>query len=248
MKAFILAAGLGTRLKPITNKLPKALVKLNGIPLLEIVIKKLIKYGFNEIIINVHHFANQIIEFLQLNNYFNTTIIISDERDLLLDTGGALKKASCLFNDNLPFLIHNVDVLSNINLRELFEYHTTQNSAVTIAVQKRISTRYFLFDHEKNLCGWKNVKSGETKIVRKPSGDLSEYAFSGIHIVNPSVFKNFPAKDVFSIIDFYLALASKNKITYYEHNENFFFDLGTIESLIKAEEFLTKSNFLEEII
>lgn len=248
MKAFILAAGLGTRLKPLTDFKPKALIELNGIPLIEIIIKRLIKYDFKEIIINVHHYADQIIKFLEKNNYFNIEIKISDERELLLDTGGGLKKASWFFDDNQPFLIHNVDIISNINLKEFYEYHKSQNSVITIAVQKRNSSRYFLFDSENYLCGWENIKTGEVKIVRNPSGPISKYAFSGIHTVTPIVFKNFPDKDVFSIIDFYLALASKYKISFYEHNNNFFFDLGKKENLIEAEKFITKTNFIKELI
>lgn len=245
MKAFILAAGLGTRLKPLTDIKPKALIELNGIPLLEIIIKRLIKFGFNEIIINVHHLAEQIIDFIEKKN-FNAEIHISDERDLLLDTGGGLKKASYFFDDGLPFLIHNVDILSDIDLKDFYEYHKKQNSIATIAVQKRNSSRYFLFDNDNNLCGWKNSKTSETKIIRASSDQFNEYAFSGIHIVNPDIFKYFPSTDVFSIIDFYLAVAVEKRITFYDHSKNFFFDLGKKENLQKAEIFLSTSNFLKE--
>ncbi len=246
MKAFILAAGLGTRLRPLTDSTPKALIKLNGIPLLEFIIKRLIKFGFNEIIINVHHLAEQIIDFLGKNK-FDADIFISDERNLLLDTGGGLKKASFFFDDGFPFLIHNVDIISDINLTDFYEYHKKQNSIATIAVQKRNSSRYFLFDNENNLCGWKNSKTSETKIIRTSSSPFTEYAFSGIHAVNPDIFKYFPSDDVFSIIDFYLAVAIEKRITFYDHSRNFFFDLGKKENIKLAEKFLSSSNFLKEL-
>ncbi|MEG8990749.1 nucleotidyltransferase family protein [Ignavibacteria bacterium 4148-Me] len=246
MKAFILAAGLGTRLRPLTDSTPKALIKINGIPLLEIIIKRLIKFGFNKITINVHHLAEQIIDFIEKNK-FDADIFISDERNLLLDTGGGLKKASSFFDDGFPFLIHNVDVLSDINLIDFYEYHKNQDAIATIAVQKRNSSRYFLFDNENNLCGWKNSKTSETKIVRASSTPLNEYAFSGIHIVNPDIFNHFPRDDVFSIIDFYLAVAVEKRITFYDHSKNFFFDLGKKENLQQAEIFLSSSNFLKEL-
>ncbi|MCX7798598.1 MAG: nucleotidyltransferase family protein [Melioribacter sp.] len=247
MKAFILAAGLGTRLKPLTDYKPKALIELNGIPLLEITIKKLLKFGFNDIIINLHHYAEQIINFLERKNFFNAKIEFSYEKDLLLDTGGGLKKASYFFDDKKPFLIHNVDVLTNINLLDLYEYHENKNAIATLAVQKRNSSRYFLFDEDNNLCGWKNCKTGKIILVRKPLGKILEYAFSGIHIVSPKIFKYFPEKDVFSIVDFYLTVASKERITYYEHSNSIFFDLGKKENLTLAEKFLITSNDFEEL-
>ncbi|MEJ5351120.1 MAG: nucleotidyltransferase family protein [Melioribacteraceae bacterium] len=247
MKAFILAAGLGTRLRPLTNAKPKALIELNGIPLLEIIIKRLIKFGFDKIIINVHHLAEQIIDFIEKKK-FEAEIHISDERDLLLDTGGGLKKASYFFDEDIPFLIHNVDILSDIDLKDFYEYHKKQNAIATIAVQKRKSSRYFLFDNESNLCGWKNSKTSEVKIIRSTSSQLKEFAFSGIHVVNPDIFKYFPSNDVFSIIDFYLAVAVEKRITFYDHSNNFFFDLGKKENLQQAEVFLLSSNFLEELI
>lgn len=246
MNAFILAAGLGTRLKPLTDTKPKALIELNGIPLLEIIIRRLIKFGFVKIVINVHHFAEQIIDFIEKRK-FNAEIHISDERDLLLDTGGGLKKASHFFNGNSPFLIHNVDIITDIDLKNFYEYHKKQKAIATIAVQKRNSSRYFLFDEKKNLCGWKNVKTDEIKIVDNLPKNVLEYAFSGIHVVEPEIFKYFPEDDVFSIIDFYLALASKERITFYEHSNNIFFDLGKKENLIKAEIFLKTSNFFKEL-
>ena len=160
MRAFILAAGLGTRLKPLTNSVPKALVKINDKTLLEILIDKLILSGFNKIIINVHHFANQVIDFINQNN-FSAEIVISDESDKLLDTGGGLKKAAWFFDDGKPFLVHNVDILSNIDLKKMYNFHLQNNTLAALAIRKRKSTRYLLFTDDNNLCGWMNEKTGE---------------------------------------------------------------------------------------
>lgn len=243
MKAFILAAGLGTRLKPLTDIKPKALIEINGITLLELVINRLVKYSFNQIIINVHHHAEQIIKFLKQKNYFGIDIAISDERNLLLDTGGGLKKVFYFFNDNQPFLIHNVDILSDIDLSKFYQYHQKQNSIVTLAVQKRKSSRYFLFDDDNNLCGWENVKTSERKIVRQPIGKLSQFAFSGIHIANKEIFDYMPSEDVFSIIDFYLSVASDKRISFFDHTDSFLIDLGKKENLSEAEKILANTNY-----
>ena len=144
MKAMIFAAGLGTRLKPLTNDKPKALVTVNGTTLLELTINKLIQHGFNEIIINIHYFGNQIIDFLKSKNNFNISITISDESELLLDTGGGLKKTAYFFNDNKPFLVHNVDIVSEINLTELYAQHLQSDAIATLAVKNRKSSRYFI--------------------------------------------------------------------------------------------------------
>jgi NDP-sugar pyrophosphorylase family protein len=236
MKAFILAAGLGTRLKPLTDNKPKALVEINGTPLIELIINRLIRFGFNQIIVNVHHFADDIIKFLNEKNNFGIEIVISNEKDLLLDTGGGLKKTAWFFDDEKPFLVHNVDILSNIDLSVLYSSQNSLNSMITIAVQTRNSSRYFLFDEEKSLCGWRNEKSDETKITRDPIGKLTPFAFSGIHVIDPEVFNLMPDQKVFSIVDFYLALASKHRITYFDHSGSIFLDLGKKENLIRAEE------------
>ncbi|MBI1936714.1 MAG: nucleotidyltransferase family protein [Ignavibacteriales bacterium] len=238
MRAFILAAGLGTRLQPLTNNKPKALVEINGTPLLEIVITKLINSGFDQIIINVHHFAEQITSFLNSRNNFGIEIKISDESGMLLDTGGGLKNAAWFFDDSQPFLVHNVDVLTNIDLRELYNFHLQTKSLATLAVQKRNSSRYFLFDEEKNLCGWQNIKTTETKITRDSIGKLEQFAFSGIHIADPAVLKMMPEEKVFSLVDFYLSIAKENRITYFAHSNSLFIDLGKKENLIEAKKYL----------
>jgi len=242
MKALILAAGFGTRLQPITDSKPKALVEINGITLLEFTIRRLIKFGFNQIIINVHHFAEQIINFLDEKNNFGIEIEISDERDLLLDTGGGLKKASWFFDDGRPFLIHNVDILSDVDLAQFYNSHLNSDSIATLAVQKRKSSRYFLFDDEKYLCGWENVKTNEHKITRQPNGKLAQLAFSGIHMADPSIFKLIPPEKVFSIVDFYLSIASQNRISYFDHSNSLFIDLGKKENLAEAEK-IFNNNF-----
>lgn len=238
MKAMIFAAGLGTRLKPLTNNKPKALIEINGKPLLEIVIERLKTYGYNEIIINIHHFAYQVTDFLRQKKNFNIRIEISDETNLLLDTGGGLKKAACFFNDGLPFLVHNVDIFSDINLTELYETHINSRSVSTLAVRKRKSSRYFLFDENTQLCGWENVKTGDKIISRYSSAELTQLAFSGIQVVSPSIFKYIKDEGVFSITNTYIKLCADHKITGFLHNDSFWMDLGNPENIQKAEKLL----------
>ena len=232
---MILAAGLGTRLKPLTNSTPKALVKIKNHTLLELQIKKLKAEGFDQIIINVHHFADLIKKYLKQNNFFDCSIEISDESKKLLDTGGGLKKAAHFFSDGKPFLIHNVDILSNINLKKLVEVHLSSSSIATLAVQDRTSSRKFLFDKNLTLCGWMNEKTDEQIISKSKESDLSSYAFSGVQIVSPNIFKYFPDKDVFSLVELYLSAAKSETIKGYVHNEDEWMDLGKIENLNKAE-------------
>jgi NDP-sugar pyrophosphorylase family protein len=240
MKAMIFAAGLGTRLKPHTDNKPKALVEVKNTPLLEIAISRLKNSGFNEIIINVHHFADMIIDFLKRKNNFNIRIEISDERDLLLDTGGGLKKASWFFDDGKSFLIHNVDVLSNIDLNKLYQLHINSDSIVTLAVRNRITQRYLLFDKENILCGWKNAKTGEIKITHQSKSQLYPMANSGIQIINPQIFSLMPKEKVFSIIKLYLKLAIDHKITAFNHDDSYWLDLGKKENLAEAENIISK--------
>ena len=235
MKAMIFAAGKGTRLQPVTNNIPKALVEINGIPILEIVIKKLISYGFNEIIVNVHYLSDQIIEFLKVNNNFGINIQISDETDLLLDTGGALKKANWFFSDNKPFLLYNVDIMTNLNLYEMYNFHVKKNCLVTLSVQNRESSRKLFFNQEQLLCGWTN-KSINKIIMSRPDKIKYEYAFNGIHIINPDIFKYIYEKGVFSIIDMYLRLASDYNIGFYYIENAEFVDIGTPAQLKIAQE------------
>ena len=244
MKAMIFAAGLGTRLKPLTDHMPKALVPVAGKPMLEHVILKLIAAGCDEIVINVHHFADQIIDFVKANNNFEITIHISDETDMLLDTGGGIKKASSFFNE--PFLIHNVDILSNVDLKSLYEYHLTSGNDATLLVSPRKTVRYLLFDEGNQLCGWVNKDTLQTKpegFVYQPEVQ-KEYAFSGIHIVSPTLFnymgENWTGK--FPIMDFYLQTCQEAKLGGYAKEDLQLIDIGKPETLAVAEDFIRQNH------
>ena len=239
---MILAAGLGTRLKPVTEKIPKALVTINNQTLLELIIKKLAASGFDKIIVNIHHFADQISEYLKEKNNFNIDLTISDEREELLDTGGGLKKASWFFDDGKPFLLHNVDVLSNIDLKNLYQFHLKGNSIATLAVQKRKSSRYFLFDKDDRLCGWKNDRTGEIKYSGKHTSNLNQSAFSGIQVIDLKIFKLMPDRKIFSLVDLYLQISSKQRITGFNHDKEEWIDVGKPENLTIAETLLKKIN------
>lgn len=244
MRAMILAAGLGTRLKPLTDNLPKALVSINNQTLLELLIKKLAASGFDKIIINVHHFADQITDYLSANKNFNVNLIISDEMQELLDTGGGLKKASWFFNDGKPFLVYNVDVISNIDLNKLYQFHLKANSITTLAVKNRKSSRYFLFDNDYQLCGWKNEKTGEVKYSREHESGLNQLAFSGIQVIDPKIFEIMPHRKVFSLVDVYLRISSKKQVIGFLHNEDEWIDVGKPENLAKAETLLKKIYYI----
>jgi len=235
MKAMIFAAGLGTRLKPLTDFKPKALVEVNGITLLEHAIMKLQHFGINEIIINVHHFSNQIIDFLKRKNNFGIHIEISDESDQLLDTGGGLKKASWFFKDNNPLLVYNVDVISDIDLDCMLRSHVQSGALATLAVRQRETSRYFLFNDDMNLCGWKNKKTNEQIISRNSSGNLIPLAFSGIHVVSPQLFKLMNENGKFSITEVYTRLSTYHDIKGFQHDTDFWIDLGKPESIEEAE-------------
>lgn len=233
MKAMILAAGLGTRLKPLTDSIPKALIKIKGKTLLEIALNNLIKSGFNNIIINVHHHSGQIIQFLNKNK-FNADITISDETDKLLDTGGGLKKAKLFFDDNSPFLVYNVDIISNLDLKKLYTFHTETSAIATLVVRKRESGRYLLFNSKNILCGWRNAKSGETKLIRSDKLQY-EFAFSGIQVLDPEILSLMPDDNVFSLIDLYLNVGSKHNISAFIDDESYWLDVGIPENLKAAE-------------
>lgn len=233
MRAMILAAGLGTRLRPLTDSTPKALIKIKGKTLLEIAINNLVKNGFDKIIINIHHHAQQVIDYINQNK-FDAQITISDETNKLLDTGGGLKQASWFFNDGESFIVYNADVLSNIDLQKLYSSHEDSESIATLAVRKRESSRYLLFNSENILCGWENVKTNEKKIIRNDER-LQQFAFSGIQILSPEIFTSMPDKDVFSLIDLYLKIGSQNEIKAFVDDESFWLDVGKPENLKAAE-------------
>jgi len=238
MKAMILAAGLGTRLKPLTYSIPKAMVPLAGKPFIFYVIDKLIAAGISQIIINVHHFPDAIIEYIKTNKMFGIDIAFSKEENLL-DTGGGMKKASWFFDDGQPFILHNVDVISGIDLAAMLDYHRQKNSLATLAVRERKTSRYFLFDQENRLVGWQSLKTGEKKIVTQLSQDPKKLSFMGIHIISPEIFSQFPDEEEFSIIKAYLNLAQSGKrISGYRCDADFWIDMGKKENLEQAEKYL----------
>jgi MurNAc alpha-1-phosphate uridylyltransferase len=230
MKAMILAAGIGIRLHPLTDTIPKALIKIGDTPLLEFAIKKLIHYGFKDIIINIHHFPDMIINFLEKNRNFGASISISDERDMLLDTGGALKKAASFFSGNDPFLLYNCDIITDLNLLTLYNHHLASNVMCTLAVRDRETSRYFIFDNDNALCGWWNKTTGEKKSVRWSDSEFKAMAFSGIQIISPTALNLFPDKKVFSLVEFYLLIAQTYKIEGYDHTETRWADVGRSET------------------
>lgn len=239
MKAMILAAGLGTRLRPLTNDRPKALVEVAGHTLLEITVARLRQFGVREIIINTHHFAPKMLEYLKAKNDFGMRVEISQE-DLLLDTGGGLKKAAWFFlEDNgakEPFVLHNVDVISMIDLGRMIAFHKQNASLATVAVQERQTSRYLLFDGQMQLCGRRFVKEQKTEIVRA-TGRRQELAFTGIHVISPRLLEMISEEGVFSIIESYLRLAgSGEKIAGFRADGDYWRDLGKPEDLAKAAE------------
>lgn len=235
MKAMIFAAGLGTRLKPITNDRPKALAEIHGTTLLEITIRRLINHGFKDIIINVHHFADLVMDFLDTKNNFGVNIQISDERDQLLDTGGGLKKAAWFFDDNKPFLVHNVDTLTDVNLGDYYNFHKKNNALATLLVRHRPGSRFFLFDKDKKLCGWENIITKEKIISVYSTANLEQIAFSCLHFIEPSIFNLIHENGCFSIIDVYLRLAKNHNIFGYVDDQSYWLDVGTPEKLQRGE-------------
>ena len=240
MNAFIFAAGLGTRLKPLTDTMPKALVPVAGKPLLAHVIEKLKAAGCKKIVINIHHFGEMIMDYVKENNNFGIDIVFSDERQMLLETGGAIKHAVELLG-NEPFLIHNVDILSNVDIKALWEEHLNSGSAATLLVSKRSSSRALLFNSEGNLTAWTNKTTGEMKTPYESVdiASLEELAFSGIHVFSPSLFKYFGTyPDKFSIIDFYLNTCKAEKIKAFTQDGLQLLDVGKLDSLEKANAFV----------
>ena len=240
MKAMIFAAGLGTRLRPLTDNMPKALVSVAGRPMLEHVILRLKAAGFTDIVVNVHHFGQQIIDFLQANDSFGVTIHISDERDELLDTGGGIKKARPWLDGSEPFLVHNADILSDIDLRRFYQSHVESGAEATLLVSRRETSRYLLLDNDFQLHGWINKKSGEVK----PEGfcytpdSLNEWAFGGIHVISPSLFcrmEDAAWSGKFSIIPFYLSVCRETTIKGYPLQDLRWFDIGKPETLREAD-------------
>jgi len=229
---MLFAAGLGTRLLPHTLDKPKALVEAGGVPLLEIALKRLINAGCKEVVINVHHFAEQVIGFIERKESFGIRIAISDERGQLLETGGGLKKAAWFFDDGQPFLLCNTDVLTDLNLNTFYEAHLRSGAVATLAVRHRKTSRYLLFDENMQMQGWRNSRTGETRWCSQPApAQVSEWGFSGLHVVDPVLFEWMPPEKKFSIIEVYLKAATGAHITGYPHDDGFWLDAGKPEAL-----------------
>jgi mannose-1-phosphate guanylyltransferase len=235
---MILAAGLGTRLRPLTDNRPKALVEVGGRTLLEIALARLSSFGIREVIINVHHFAEMIVDYLKANDNFGMRIDISRE-DILLDTGGGLKKAAYFFLRNStteePFLLHNVDVISTIDLRRMSQFHAENRALATLAVQERATARYLLFDEHSELCGRKSGSDGKTELMHQ-SRQVHALAFCGVHVISPRLFALMTEEGVFSIITPYLRLAARGeKILAFRSDEYQWRDLGRLEDVKQAD-------------
>ena len=241
MKAMVLAAGLGTRLRPLTDNRPKALVEVAGKTLLEITLRRLRSFGVSEAILNVHHFADMIVDYLGKNNNFGLHIEISREDDLLLDTGGGLKKAAWFFLQNAsaadqPFILHNVDVISNVDLRRMLEFHAEKRALATLMVQNRKTSRYLLFDDQLLLCGRRFEKENKTELVCS-SEHPQALAFCGIHVISPRLLSMMTEQGIFSIITTYLRLAAQGeRILAFRADDSYWRDLGNLESLQQAAE------------
>lgn len=248
MKAMIFAAGLGTRLRPLTNDRPKALVEVGGKTMLERVIIKLAEAGFDDITVNVHHFGEKIIEFLERNENFGLNIHISDERDMLLDTGGGILKAQPFLDGDEPFLVHNADILTDIDLKAMYQRHVESGAMATVLVKDRITSRYFVFDDDYRLQGWINKSTGETRptaFIHREG--LHELAFGGIHVISPSIFEPLEeysqGQAKFSITPFYVDECHTHLIKGYVQDSPYtWLDVGKPETLVQAEEVL-KNDF-----
>ena len=238
MKAMILAAGLGTRLRPLTEDRPKALVEVAGRTLLEITLRRLASCGIREVIVNLHHFADKVVEYLKSNGNFGMRVEISRE-DVLLDTGGGLKKAAWFFledGSDEPFILHNVDVISTIDLQRLLQFHQQHGALATLAVQDRETSRYLLFDQDSQLRGRRAGRDGKAEMAR-PAKKLQALAFSGIHVISPRLLRMITEEGVFSIVNTYLRLAGQHeKIAAFRADEYYWRDLGKPENVAKTEQ------------
>lgn len=241
MQALLLCAGLGSRMKHLTKDKPKALVEVNGKPLLAWNLEKLKASGYTKVIINVHHFADQIISYLKEQDNFGLEIHISDERDQLLDTGGAVKLAMEFIDSDAPLLIHNVDIISDIDLRAMMQSHLEGDQLATLAVRTRKTTRYLMFEEETmHLTGWTNIVSKEIKLSRITTMMVTNYGFSGIHIIDADISRYYPSINSFSMIDVYLEAAKINNILAYPHEDDIWLDVGKPENIELAERALKK--------
>ena len=234
MKAMIFAAGLGTRFKPWTDSHPKALALVNGKSLLQLNIEYLQQYGITDVVVNVHHFANQVIESVLKNKGWGSNIMISDESHELLETGGGLLHAKKLLQDGEPFITLNADFLTNLNIDKLIAYHKNKKALISFGITNRKTSRYFLFDEDNRLCGWRNTNTGEEKISIAKN-DLKEMAYSCVVIFQPEIFELIPQRGKFSLVETYLSLAANHLIFGYDHSGDKLVDVGKPESVAIAE-------------
>lgn len=239
MEAFLLAAGLGTRLRPLTNDKPKALVEVGGRTLLEINLENLIRQGAERIVVNVHHFGDQIIDFVSSRKW-NTDIVISDERDVLMDTGGGLKKAQHLFSGGHPIVVHNVDILSNIDLSEILRQHTVSKAIATLATSQRETSRYLLASPDNELVGWHKRGTADYIWADGPTNNCKELAFSGIAVIDPSILELMPPASPYPIIPEYLKIAKDHRIICLEHDPENWMDVGKPETLSAADALINR--------
>ena len=248
MKALIFAAGLGTRLRPLTDDRPKAMVEIAGKPMLQHVIERVAAAGFDDITINIHHYGQMIIDFLEEHNNFGLNIHISDERGLLLDTGGGILKARQWLDGDEPFLVHNTDIISTLDLKAFYDYHVEHDALATILVKERQTQRYFLFNDEDRLCGWINKATGEIKPdpVKLAGKTLHEMAFGGLHVISPRIFPELEryhrrcGEDKFSIVPFYIGMCTHHLIHGYHPDSDYqWLDIGKPETLAQARELLS---------
>ncbi|MFW5753548.1 MAG: nucleotidyltransferase family protein [Marinilabiliaceae bacterium] len=237
MNAMIFAAGLGSRLRPLTDKKPKALIEVNGRPLLEIALRKMEHAGINKVVVNIHHHRDQILNFLENFQTSGMEILISDEKDKLLDTGGGLIKARPLFDPEDSVLLYSVDIVTTADISAFIRFHETENPLASLMVKNRPTSRYLLFDDQMQLAGWKNTHSGET-IMTRPVMNPVQKGFQGIHIVSPAFFEQIEETGPFPITQPYLRLAATHKIKGFEPTNDIWFDIGTPEKLRNTEQFI----------
>ena len=240
MKAMIMAAGKGTRLGKITESVPKALIEINGKSALQIAVETCTRFGFDDIIINIHHFADMIVAEATRLRKMGFRITISDESAMLLETGGGLFKAKDFF-DTSPFLLYNADILTDLDIGALYRFHLQKNGIATLAVRNRTGKRYFLVNDDGILSGWCNIATGERIVTGNQDMELTKIAFSGMHIIDPSIFR-FMKEGIYTMTSLYLNLAGSHKIYTFRCDDGYWFDIGTPENLYEGRKSLESGN------
>ena len=235
MKAIILAAGMGTRLKPLTDNTPKALVPFQGMPMVERIIRNLVDAGVYDIMVNVHHFAGKVVEFLDNLVLEGVSLHISDETGELMDTGGAILQARDFLKGENDFIVHNVDVFTNLDIGDLLRNHKDGKALATMAVKKRPTSRSLLFDGTGSLCGWIHNETGQKRMVRSPSGSLEDFGNTCVQVINADFLDFFPKTEPRSLTEMYLELAEQHKIGAFIHNQDYWYDLGRYNNFVKAD-------------